>query len=131
MFKGELSGRPLIAMVDVSYRIFPNKMEAPWFLSVSIPLQQPDHNGLATNTEAQALNQLEDSIEKLLAGTCTFHFIGRVTWNGYRELLYYLDSPEKAAQALQDLIEAKKTTPFAFRCVKDSDWSRASIYWNT
>lgn len=128
VFESELDGWPLIAVIDKSYGTFNGKEKYPWFLSISAPLINANEKGLPNNQDAEALNQFEDNIESELNKACSFLFIGRVTCNGYRELVFYIDNPKKVADRLQSIIDSKKFRPFAFQCEKDNKWERVSVY---
>jgi hypothetical protein len=91
-------------------------------------LKETDSEGLPTNAEAAALNHWEDEIEGVVSAAVGFKYIGRVTWNGHRELLYQLSEPDAAASALQRLISAGSTRPFAFRCERDDSWNHVAGY---
>jgi len=128
LLEAEMSGRRLIANINLSLRTFTDKYRFPWFLSLSTTLKESDQDGLATKTEADALDSWEDQIESAIASDGDFKFIGRVTWNGHRELLYHLREPEATVSALQRLIDAGETRPFAFRCERDEAWSHVADY---
>jgi len=128
LLEADVDGHPLIAMIDMSLRKFKGKSRMPWFLSLSTPLSKPDSRGLPSQKEAEELNQWEDSIEADLASSCKYAFVGRVTCDGHRELLYYIDQPEPAVPHLQELINRRTLRPFAFRCEQDPGWSAVSIY---
>jgi len=48
-----------------------------------------------------------------------------VTWNGHRELLYYLSNEEATAAALKALSSKRA---FAFTCDGDEKWAKVD-YW--
>lgn len=123
-----LDGQPLIANINVGLRQSNARQEHSWLLSISIPLANPTTEGLPTKPEAEDLNRFEDAIEERIASAASFVFVGRVTWSGHRELLYYVDRPEQVAACLQRIIDSRSTRPFAFRCEEDSEWSKISVY---
>jgi hypothetical protein len=129
VFQGELDGHPLVAMIDMSLRDCESKASFPWFLSVSIPLINPNKNGLNSDNDASALNAWEDSLETAITAECRFVYIGRVTWNGSREVLYYVDKPETLERRLKEPGSALRTRAFAFRCERDDRWDRISVYF--
>jgi hypothetical protein len=130
VLKGEVDGRPLIAMIDMGLRNLPDKQRLPFFLSISIPLISPTSEGLSTQSDADSLNTLEDAVEVRLRSAGKFVFVGRVTWNGNRELLYYVNSQQPAVAALKTLSDAHSTRPFAFRCERDEKWEKANFWLN-
>lgn len=128
LFEVLVDGRRLIANVDLSLRTFADKKDFPWFLSVSTALTEPDANGLPTKAEAEALNSWEDEVEAAIASATNFKYVGRVSWNCYREILYQLEQPEEAASVLQRLIDHGTTRPFAFHCQRDDSWGHVANY---
>ncbi len=124
----ELDGHRVIVNVDMGLSDYPSKGEYPWLLSLSTKLKSVDQNGLPTKRESLELNTWEDVVEKEILASSSFEYVGRVTWNGYRELLYYLKSPESAVKSLQSLIDQKTTRPFAFRCQRDDGWKQVGVY---
>ena len=129
VFQSELDGRPLVAMIDVGLRDCELKASFPWFLSVSIPLINPNKNGLCSDNDASVLNAWEDSLENAITAECRFVYVGRVTWNGSREVLYYVDKPEALERRLKEPGSALASRAFAFRCERDEKWDRISVYF--
>ena len=86
-------GKPLVAAIDMAYADFSYKDQYPWFLSISIPLNSKERSGLPTSKENKELDIFEDAAEKRVKEISKCVFIGRVTWNGHRELLYYVSDP--------------------------------------
>ena len=128
ILQSEVGGRPLVAMINMAYKTFTPKSSYPWFLSISIPLANPTADGLTTAEDAEALNQCEDSVDNILSKVCSYQFAGRVTWNGHRELLYYVDKPKEATDALQAAINSTQYRPFAFQCEQDKTWHAVEVY---
>ncbi len=130
VFKGEIDGHPMIAMIDMGLRNSPDRPHLPFFLSLSTPLISPTSEGLPTRSDADSLNAWEDAVEARLHPTGKFVFVGRVTWNGNRELLYYIREEQPAVEALKKLSDAHSTRPFAFRCNRDEKWDKANFWFN-
>jgi|SRR5579883_140857 hypothetical protein len=128
LLEGEMGGRRLIANVDFSLRKFREKGRFPWFLSLSTTMKECDPDGMPAGKEAEALDSWEDDVEAAITTAAEFKFVGRVTWNGHRELIYHLHEPAAAASSLQRLIDSGTTRPFAFRCERDECWSNAGQY---
>ena len=131
VLEAEMEGRPLVANVDLSLNAFADHASFPWFLSLSTPLKDATKRGLPTELEANALNAWEDEVEAALRPVVAFKYVGRVTWNGHRELLFQLAEPKSAAATLQRMIDARTTRPFAFRCEHDESWTHVSAYLAT
>ena len=57
-------------------------------------------------------------------------FVGRVTWNGHRELLFYVATQQPAIDNLKALAESHSTRPFAFNSEPDEKWTNADFWLN-
>lgn len=128
LLETQMDGRRLLANIDLTLDGFPLKHDFPWFLSLSTTLRGADPDGLPTDSEAAALNHWEDEVERAIGAAVGFKYIGRVTWNGHRELLFQIAQPDAAVASLQRLIEAGTARPFAFRCQRDESWNHVSGY---
>ena len=128
VFDWNFDGHRLIGNINLALRSYGAKSKTPWFLGLSTPLSNPTPEGLPAGEEAEELNQWEETVEKRIGAESKFVFVGRVTWNGHRELLYYVAKPERVAPELQQLINSHATRPFAFRCEQDSSWSKVRVY---
>jgi Family of unknown function (DUF695) len=117
-------------MIDMGLRNTPDIQQLPFFLSLSTPLISPASDGLPTRTDADSLNTWEDAVDTSLRPTGKFVFVGRVTWNGNRELLYYVKDQQVAVDAIKKLSEAHSTRRFAFRCNRDEKWDKANFWFN-
>jgi Family of unknown function (DUF695) len=130
VFQGDIDGHPMLAMIDIGLRDSPEKLTLPFFLSVSTPIINPTSNGLPTGSDADNLNGWEGTVETTLQSAGGFVFVGRVTWNGRRELLYYLKNQQPAIEALKALSDAHSTRPFAFTCERDEKWTKTDFWLN-
>jgi Family of unknown function (DUF695) len=129
--QASIEGYPLIGVIDMCLRGYASKDRLPWFLSVSAPLCAPTSSGLPSPDEAAELDRWQSAIERELRATCSFVFVGRVSWNGNRELLYYVDGCARPTQRLQSLIDGGTSRLFAFNCERDDDWEAVAMYWES
>ena len=114
IFQGEVDGRSLFATIDMKLRDLPDRQGLPFFLSLSAPPINPTCDGLPARSDADNLNAWEDALETQLRSGGRFVFVGRVTWNGHRELLYHLDGHPPTVEAIRTLSESHSTRPFSF-----------------
>jgi len=129
VLRGKKAGLPAFVMIDTTYGNYLHKEKYPWYLCIKMPMEELTDQRLPTDRESDALNSLEDSIQRTLDSITKVCFIGRITWNGYRELLFYLDTPKEADKALQELAEDESTSrKFEHRIKKDETWSSVSEY---
>jgi len=121
-------GHVLFATIDTSLGGRKDKASLPWLLSISTRLNNPTKDGLTTDDEATALNGWEDALEKEFSGVCRFAYFGRVTWNGTRELLYYVDTPDAIVAKLNKLGGDPGRKAFSVRSERDEQWKKVSFY---
>lgn len=110
----------------MSLKGYKEKSTVPWFLSISTQLKNPTSDGLSTADEASDLNGWEDAIEAIIKGSGRFVYVGRVAWNGRREVFYYIDGQEIVTKKPSGVIAAHSMRPFAFRCERDDKWENVS-----
>jgi Family of unknown function (DUF695) len=119
IFRGEKDGHPLFAMVDTTPHDNKFKSTYPWFLNITTSLTNPTKDGLTTDKEASDVNDWEDSLEKQFSGTCRFVYVGRVTWNGTRQLLYYVDASDSIEAKLSKLADRHPARAFSVQAERD------------
>jgi Family of unknown function (DUF695) len=130
VIQGEVDGRPLVAMIDMGLRELPDKQGLSFFLSLSSSLINPTSDGLPTRSDTDSLNTWEQVIEERLRSAGKFVFVGRVTWNGHRELLYYVGNQQPTVETLKAISDVQSTRPFAFICERDDEWERVGVWLN-
>lgn len=129
VLKGEKDGHPLFATIDSRFRDPRLRAGLPWFLGVSTVLKSPTSDGFTTNEEATELNDWEDSFEQAALNGCRFAYVGRVTWNGRRELLYYLDSTDCASPKIRSFTSDHPSRKFDFKFERDDRWEKVGEYF--
>ncbi len=112
-------------MIDMGLRESPDRNVLSFFLSLSTTLANPTSEGLPARSDVENLNAWEEVVETRLRAVTKFVFVGRVSWNGHRELLYYVARHQTTVEALKAL---SGTRPFAFTCERDEIWAKGD-YW--
>ena len=130
VIQGEVDGRPLVAMIDMGFRELDDKQGLSFFLSLSTSLINPTSDGLPTRSDTDSLNTWEHAVEERLRSAGKFVFVGRVTWNGHRELLYYVGNQQPTVETLKTISDVHSTRPFAFICERDDEWERVGVWLN-
>jgi hypothetical protein len=116
---------------NYAYKDYKFKSDYPWFLWIEVETKDKNKNGHPTSGEAKILNQMEDLIDAELKKVCTSHYIARTTLNGSRELLYYVDDPEKANPVLQKLVsDPNPIRQFQYKIEQDKDWDKVNYILN-
>jgi len=117
-----VDGRPCSTMLDLGLADHAPDRERPWLVSIRIPLRDPRPDGLTTNAEASALGHLEDALVRSLGAHCGAIFVGRMTWNGVRDLFFYCKRTEAIEQALGDALEGTEPRRLLTRKQNDAAW---------
>lgn len=126
------NGGLIFITANYAYKNYKFKADYPWFLWIEIETKDKNENGHPTNSEAKFLNQMEDLIDAELRKVCVSHYIARTTLNGSRELLYYVDDPEKANPVLQRLVSAPNPIrQFQFKMEEDKGWNNVDYILNS
>ena len=116
-----------IANINKSYDNYPNKKYFPWWIQVTLELEDVDDRKMPTASESQILNDLEDKIEAFISDKHKTHLIGRVTQNGFRDLIFYIDLPrfnQEKTNIFFDQIQEIRRVNFAME--KDINWNNVS-----
>lgn len=124
----EKDGHLVIATIDSSFRDKKTQAGFPWFLKISTKFRNPTEDGLATDEEATELNHWEDTIEQKYLNACHFRYVGRLTWNGTRELLIYADAVDCATTKLKTFAKESPKRAFTFAFQRDDNWANVSNY---
>jgi hypothetical protein len=128
VLRGEADGYPVVAIISSRLSDHKVKTDTPWFLGFSTRLSSPTPDGLPTPKDTDDLNSWEDIIDREINLRCKCIFVGRVTWKGSRELLYYVDKPELVIPEIQKLLDSDGLRLFAFRYEHDPHWANVSVY---
>jgi hypothetical protein len=116
-----------IATVNKAYKNYPNKIFYPFLVGVELEVIDKNDNGHSVDTEAARLNQIQDELEALLKQKHTVHSVARVTRNGARDILIYIDSPkltQTEINAFCDSIQKERKINFSIQ--KDISWTAVS-----
>ncbi len=127
VIQGKSEGKRMIGLFDVQ-SIENADPNLGWSLWVCTPLIFPNNEGLCENSEAEDLNLFEDMIGEKLEEFKT-KFVGRITFDGAREIYYYLENAEKANNVLKQLINVDGARGFQYEMEFDPDWSIVKSYF--
>ena len=117
---------PAVVVVNSALRTFKDREDFPWHLRVSIECKLRGANGMQTNKESEALQQLEDSIEAPLKTDQNAIFLARITARSERVLLYRIHDPDAANDALQSLVStASPLREWDYQMEYDIGWDLA------
>lgn len=99
-----VDGMPCSTMLDLGVSEHAPMEDKPWLLLVRFTLQEPRVDGLTSDAEAARLAKHEDALVRTLAERCEGQFVGRMTWNGTRDLFFYASQAEPFPLALREAL---------------------------
>lgn len=118
-----------LATFNNKYNDYKNKVFYPWHVLVELEVIEKNDNGHPVDTDAEKLNQLEDEILAFMQGKHTVHFLGRITRNGFRDLLYYIDTPKFNQDEVNSFCDSiMKERGINFGMEKDPKWTAVSAF---
>ncbi len=123
VYKAQKDGKPALITINETYDDFVNKENLPWCAIVSISLSNPDPSGWPAPAEQEALDFFEDEIELRINEVSDIYFVARTTWNGKREIYFYIDHPEEVGAVLSNLFAIQnvfKSKEYVIE--KDEEW---------
>jgi len=94
------------ATINKAYDNYQNKSLFPCHVLVELELIDKNNNGHPVDTEAIKLNKVEDEITEFLKKEHTVHLIGRVTRNGFRDTIYYIDKPKLKQEEVKEFCDS-------------------------
>ena len=116
-----------LATFNNKYNDYPNKSFFPWHVLVELEIVDKNDNGHPIDTDAEKLVKLEDEILGFLKLKHTVHFLGRVTRNGFRDLLYFIDTPNFEQTEVNTFCDnIMKERAINFGIEKDPKWTAVS-----
>lgn len=129
IFKLDMEDGLAFATVNTGYNDYPNKGHFPWCAQIVISIHGKNDNGHPTDEESVVLNDLESKITEFLKMTQTVHPVGRVTRNGERDIIYYIDEPrldQKETKEFFDEINAVRNLNLTVE--RDPKWEFVSAF---
>jgi hypothetical protein len=120
-FRVEPSGSALY-FVDLGLRdrVEPRR---PWLVEVRYPLRTPRSDGLADESEGQALDALEDELFGALTGSLRARYVARITAAGTRRHFYYAPTTTGLDDLVRAVVEKHPDYPATHNSRQDTHWS--------
>ncbi|MDO1451418.1 DUF695 domain-containing protein [Rhodocytophaga aerolata] len=112
---------------NAAYKGYKYKNDYPFALFIDVETRDQNENGHPTPTEADVFEAFEEELVSKLSKQASFHYLGRSTLNGRREIFGYIDKPEKIDTYLRKLRDSGQAQrKFDYTIEKDEDWSQVS-----
>ena len=121
---------PGIGVINLSLVEFEPKEVFSWHCSIMIDFENFIENGMPTNEDVLKAEKFEDYLDENIKGENKEKpnalFLGRITWNKTRELIWRVFEPELTNDFLTKIIE-EKSYPFEFdyKIEDDTEWKLA------
>ena len=109
MLQATRRGKPAVLVINEDLRPAAEAARFPWLVTLSLPLRNPGANGLCDQGESDRLAALEESLLGAL-DPAAFRYMGRMTWNGEREVWLYASDADSMAAVLRSGIAAHGAT---------------------
>ncbi len=121
---------PGIAFINSSLKEFEPKKVFFCHCSIMVYLEDLIENGMPSIEERKIVDDFGDWLNKKIKGKNRDKpnalFLGRITWNGTRELIWRVFNPEKTNEFLKEIISKKNhERTFDYRIDEDRDWKLA------
>lgn len=118
--------------INFAYKTFAHREQFPWFLKIIVKPVHCNENGHPQADEAEVLNQFENYLDERIREGAVAHYIGRTTLYKSREILYYLDTAERACLILESLKEdSDPIRDFTFQVKYDVNWNDVNAILST
>jgi len=100
----------------------------PYQLGIAVPLNDPNDQGLPSDSEAKVLFKIEDNIAKSLQDEA--QLVMTITTNGMREFVLYAQNwtPEAYEELVKAIGIKFPTHELQFMIQKDTKWSTFKTY---
>lgn len=127
LLKFEQDNLPGIASINTGLKGFEPKVVFEWHLSIIIDFEELIENGMPSPKEQQVLETFEEELQALITGVNPEKpnalYLGRITWNATRQILWRVYNPELVNEELQKIIEQKSyPRRFDYRMESDKEW---------
>jgi hypothetical protein len=108
VIRAKRAGRDAIIVVDTALDADRLAVAFPSLVEMTLPIRRPNRFGLCDDVESERLGDVEDRVLGVLRDD-EYRYVGRVTWNGSRDILIYVRDPESVVTKLQ--AEAERIRP--------------------
>lgn len=128
----KIDGKPFVGVFNKGLGEFTHKEVFGWYLSLIIDYDRIVGEGMPDEEYTRKMQDFSDTLTKGLSVDSAHPnalFFGRITGDGYTQIIWYVNNPDAADKFLKELIDSK-AYPFEFEyeMTSDPDWEEAA-YW--
>ena len=128
----QLNNKPYVGVFNEAIMELQPKHIFGWYLSIIIDYESKANNGMPYTEDSAKMQDFCDCISTKLANDPEHPnalFLGRVTGDGYTQMLWYINNPEIANNCLQSLIKSNSYPfHFNFEMTQDIEWNEAHFW---
>jgi len=115
-------GEIVLAIVNSDLIHWDKKASHPWVVSIEIPFDGSNNNGMPDNETYQLLNDIEDEIMLELKDLDGYLNVGRETSGGKREIHFACKEFRKPPKVLNAMIKKYNQFEIGYEIYKDKYW---------
>ena len=119
---------PGVAVINTALRDFGQKEVFRWHLSIMIELRDLIDNGMPSREEREIVDEVGNNLDNSIKGTNKEKpnalFLGRITWNKTRELIWRVYDPKPVDRELRKIIRDNSAPrQFEYKMEEDEKWA--------
>lgn len=128
LYQLDLPEGPSFASINQSYDYYPNKAFFSWHVLIELEVIDKNAYGHPVDTELSKLALLQHAITTFLSKYQTVHLVGRVTRNGFMDLLYYINTPVLSQEEVDAFCNGiMKERGINFTLENDPGWNNVGL----
>ena len=127
LMEGKIEELPNLLVLNQALKFYEFTQKYPYLLQLTLTLNAVGDNGLP-NGNTDELYLIEDIIYQEIYKSQKGHFLATETYNGKRDLFYYVDSKESIANALNMLPKEYESCDVQYSIDYDPFWVRVDRY---
>jgi uncharacterized protein (TIGR01619 family) len=117
-----INGKPSSIFLDLGYRDELPLDKYFYVAWISVTLNDPNPNGLSTESEMDQLNAIEESLVKFFAQTYKAMYVGRVTGDGKRVFSFYIKDKAIKEKSIQKVFATFPSYKMQYIVKEDQKW---------
>lgn len=124
----EIERKKAIISVDLNLACAAPNPKLPYYFYISVPILKKTSDGLPFPSELPMLCQVEDHLLDVLLKRVTGVFAGRITCNGYRDFIFYVQNPASARVLAKLALQSYPNLQASIGWKSDEDWDLYNNY---